>query len=366
MCSRYGAAVAIWTTSDVAIRRIAAAVPVTREPVESSADRFGMDEVRRLAASTGVWERRVAPNDVCASDLAVAAAERAIEDAAWPRESIDAILFVSQTPDYRLPATACCLQARLGMTKRCIAFDVNLGCSGYVYGLFLAAQLAGSGAARRVVLAVGDTVTKLVSPDDRATALLFGDAGSATLLEAEPGAPRMSFVLGTDGTGADHLIVRGGGARRPHAASFGLAEDGAEKGSCGADRLYMNGAEVFAFTLREVPPMITGVVELAGWSMDSLDLVVLHQANAAMLTRLTKKLGLPESTVPIALSDLGNTSSASIPVALCRRAGAVTGDLDRVVLGGFGVGFSWASAALRLAYGVVLPLLEIPEGPGGE
>lgn len=350
---------ATWSTQGVSIRRIAAATPAHSERVEEASGRFGLEEVRRLASSTGVWSRRVAPARVCTSDLAMAAAESAIGDIGWARSSIDAVIFVSQTPDYRLPATACCMQARLGLDTRCLAFDVSLGCSGYVYGLFLAAQLARSGAAGRVLLAVGDTITKLVDPNDRATALLFGDAASATLVEADAASPGMSFVLGTDGTGARHLIVPAGASRdarvRPNGAAHAGPTDGAADPAC----LQMNGAEVFAFTLREVPAMVTRVAATAEWSLDSVDLVVFHQANAMILGRLTKKLGLPPAKVPIVLNDLGNTSSASVPVALCRSVGDAPRALDRVILAGFGVGLSWGAAAVGLKAGAVMPLLEV-------
>jgi 3-oxoacyl-[acyl-carrier-protein] synthase-3 len=283
----------------------------------------------------------------------------------WPADTIDAVLFVSQTPDYRLPATACAIHGRLGLKNGCLAFDINLGCSGYPYGLFVAAQLASSGAARRVLLLVGDTITKFIDPRDRTTAMLFGDAASATLVEASDDAPQMTFVLGTDGTGADHLIIPSGGARSLWISKdVGDSEDPALPP--GRKYLFMNGAEVFAFSLRVVPRMIAQSLDLAGWPAESVDLVVLHQANAFMLNHLIKRLRLPAEKVPISLDGFGNTSSASIPVALSTVVQGMVAFPRKVVLAGFGVGFSWGAATLELEPGVVTPLLEVPSEGGGE
>jgi 3-oxoacyl-[acyl-carrier-protein] synthase-3 len=244
------------------------------------------------------------------------------------------------------------LQHRLALPTSCAAFDVNLGCSGYVYGLWIAASLVAAGQ-RRVLLLVGDTINKLVSPLDRATALLFGDAGSATALESDPDAGPMHFVLGTNGAGGRHLIVPAGGARQPHTAETSV-RSARENGNVRSDDdLHMVGAEIFAFTLKEVPPLIDQALAAAGWTRDDVDHVVFHQANRFMLQHLARKMNLDEAKVTMALQQFGNTSSASIPLAL---SSAVRADAHKkFILAGFGVGYSWAALAFAPAPFLIIP-----------
>ena len=292
-------------------------------------------------------ERPAAYDGMCTSDLCFAAADRLLSDLGWPRDSVDALIFVSQTPDYRLPATACTLQQRLRLSKRCAAFDIGLGCSGHVYGLWVASSLIAAGGAKRALLLTGDTSTYFCSPLDRSVALLFGDAGTATAIEADAAAPPMHFVLGTDGSGRDNLIVPAGGFRRPHAPDTAVRAAGDDGNSRSAEDLFMNGAEIFTFTLREVPPLITAVLDGAGWSKDDVDAFVFHQANQFMLQHLAKRLKLPKEKFVLAMEEFGNTSSASIPLALSVRLARPLGERAcKTVLAGFGVGYSWAAVAL--------------------
>lgn len=327
----------------VGIAGIVASLPAAREGRDQLAARFGADAADRLIKATGIAGRHLAPPGLCTSDLAEAAARTLLQRLAWPADSIDLLILVSQTGDFLLPATACLLQNRLGLNRRCAAFDLTLGCSGYVYGLWVASTLlktlsAGGG---RALLLAGDTTSRLCAADDRAVAPLFGDGASATALECRGEAAPMVFDLGTDGTGAPYLCVAGGGQRHPEAER----------------RLMMDGTQVFAFTLREVPRTVQAVLADAGWTLDAVDRLVLHQANAQMIRHLGHKLGAAPDQMVLALAEVGNTSSASIPLAL---AGALGGELERrslrLVLSGFGVGWSWASAAVRfgpLATGLV-------------
>ena len=331
----------------VRLAGIASAVPARRRTLADDAAVFGEADAARIAESIGVKARHVADGGLCASDLCSAAAERLLADLAWPRESVDALIFVSQTPDYRLPATSCGLQERLGLSKQCAAFDVGLGCSGHVYGLWIAASLVAAGGARRVLVLAGDASTNFCSPLDRSVALLFGDAGTATALEADAEAGPMSFVLGTDGRGRDNLIVPAGGFRTPHAPATAVRIAGDDGNSRSAEDLHMNGAEIFAFTLREVPPLINAVLQRAGWAVDDADAFVFHQANQFMLQHLAKRLKLPKDRFVIAMEEFGNTSSASVPLAMSvRLAGRLRQGPMRAVLAGFGVGYSWAAVAL--------------------
>ncbi len=316
----------------VAIKGLVACVPDAFETTDDLAARFGADAARRIAEATGIRERRVAAPGQCASDLAEAAARRLLDGLGWAAETVELLIVVTQTAERPMPGDALLLHRRLGLPRRAVAFDVGLGCSGYVYGLWTAAALLRSLGAGRGLLVVGDTTTRVIDPADRSVAPLFGDAAAATALEADPGAPPMRFHLGSDGAGAPYLTVAGGGRRDPDERP----------------RLFMDGTQVFAFTLREAPASVAAALDLAGWRIDGVDHLVLHQANRQMIERLARKLGAaPERTV-VALERHGNTSSASIPLALAEGAGdSLRSGARRLLLSGFGVGWSWGSAALE-------------------
>ena len=305
-------------------------------------------QLARLAKAVGLRERRVAADGVTALDLCADAAGRLLDEAAVDATSLDAIVFVTQTADHPQPNNASLLHARLGMSKAAAAYDLSLGCSGWVYGLHQAAMLCGAGAAR-VLVCAGDTLSRVVDPADPATAPLFGDAGSAILVEKTGEASAMHFVFGTDGKGASAIIVPAGGARQPQ----GRGTD-----SC----LRMDGAAVYEFALREVPPAVAGVLKLAGWSPEAVDHLVLHQANRFVVSSVARKCGFPEAKVPMDLAEqFGNQSSASIPAAMAHAcADSLQGGRRRVVVCGFGVGFSWGAAALEAGPMVVAPTLAFP------
>jgi 3-oxoacyl-[acyl-carrier-protein] synthase-3 len=326
----------------VAGSRIAGIVSCVPERVVDNTafrERFG-DKADDIEKMTGVRERRWADAETTTADLCQRAAETLLDRLGWEPDSIDALFFVTQTPDYRLPATACALQARLGLGRQVIAFDVNLGCSGYPYGLWLVMSAVASGAARRALLLVGDTITKTVDGEDRSTAMLFGDAGTATAIEADAdGAAH--FILGTDGAGERQLIIAEGAYRSPP----GPADDAAGPK---ADALYMDGGAIFNFTLATVPPLVAATLDRGGGA-DGFDAFLFHQANAFMLRHLTKKSKLPADKVPVNIDRFGNTSSATIPLLMTTdladrlRAGPI-----RLGLFGFGVGFSWGSADITV------------------
>jgi 3-oxoacyl-[acyl-carrier-protein] synthase III len=356
-----------WTVSDIRISGIASAIPEGTQGVADLARQFGADEVAKITDSVGVQTRHVASSELCASDLCFAAAERLLEDLGWERDSVDALIFVSQTPDYVMPATACSLHGRLGLGSGCLAFDVSLGCSGYVYGLGVASRMLGAGAAQRALVLVGDTITRVVSPQDRSAAPLFGDAGTATAMEYSEGAPAMFFDLGTDGAGQKHLIVPAGGFRnRGEQASSLLTER--ENGNVRSDNdLFMNGGEVFLFTLSKVPALVKRTLKGAGWSTDDIDGLVLHQANAFMLNHLKKRLKLSDDRMVIALEQYGNTSCASIPLAITHTWATNAPEKPlRLILGGFGVGWSWGGAAVTCENMVLPELIVVPDPAASE
>jgi len=357
---------AVLQVENVRIAGLASAVPDAVQGVDDIARRFGADEAAKLTSAIGVTNRRVAPEGLCASDLCCSAAERLLNDLGWERESIRAVIFVSQTPDYVSPATACTLQSRLGLSRSCAAFDINLGCSGYVYGLAVAAQFVrgvataedGSG---RVLLLVGDTITRLVGEQDRSTVPLFGDAGSATALEFSSDADPLIFTLGTDGNGRDHLIVPVGGFRHPRTATSGTArlrEDGNPRSD---ENIAMNGAEVFMFTLCEVPQMVKDTLAAARWTLNDVQGVVMHQANLFMLNHLRKRLKIPQDRFVLAMEDYGNTSCVSIPLAITHTWAANEPEARRkLLLAGFGVGWSWGCAAVVVERMVLPELVVVP------
>jgi len=331
----------------VRIAGLSAAVPESvRSPVEDDAV-FGPDTAEKIRRVSGVIRRHVTLEGLCTSDLCFVAGESLLDGLKWERSSVDALIFVTQTPDYFLPATGCMLQNRLGLARTCAAFDVNLGCSGYVYGLWLASALISGGGVRRILLLVGDTVSRIVSPEDRSTAMLFGDAGTATAIEAGDADEGMIFELGTDGRGRDKLIVPAGAFREPHNEMTGLRSKCEGDNLRSREDLYMDGSEVFAFSIREVIPLIRSVQSRAGWSTDSVDALVLHQANLFMLQHIAKRTGFPWEKVPSTLESFGNTSSASIPLTMIVSLGQrLRTDSLKLLLAGFGVGWSWGAAAL--------------------
>ena len=359
---------AIVRVENVRMAGLASSVPDFVRTVDDDVERFQSEDFRKIGESIGVTSRRIAPEGVCASDLCVAAAERLLDELDWDRDSIRAVLFVTQTPDYPAPATACTLQSRLGLSTNCAAMDINLGCSGYVYGLATAAQFVqgmagGQENGGRVLLLVGDTITHFVSPDDRATAPLFGDAGSATALEFSSDAEPIVFSLGTDCRGLNHLIVPAGGARQPRTEETGVRTP-RESGNIRSDEdMYMNGAEVFSFALQEVPKMVRSTLAEAGWTIDEVDGVVMHQSNGIMLKHLRKRLKVDEENFVIAFEGYCNASCASIPLAMTHQwAQAGQSRKRKLVLAGFGLGWSWGGAAVTCE-NMVMPDLVIYETP---
>ncbi len=345
--------------SGVGLRGIASAVPQTIQTAESLADIFGEEATKKLIKRVGVRERRVA-GVLCSSDLCEVAAERLLQELAWDKASIDALLFVTQTPDYVLPATACSLHERLSLSSHCIALDINLGCSGYIYGLWMASQFLMGGAVKRLLLLVGDTPSRFVSPEDRSTAPLFGDAGTATALEFVPEALSLSFSLGTDGTGGEHLMIPAGSFRQPHTESTEVRKEQSDGSIRSDEDLSMNGAEVFAFALREIPDLVKTTLALAEWDIEHVDAFVPHQANAFLLRHLAKRMKLPLEKMHLNLEQFGNTSCASIPLAITTElAGSLSRSSMNLLLVGFGVGWSWGAVALTAAPMVLPALIEV-------
>lgn len=301
----------------------------------------------RVAQKTGIECRRIAAQRETAADLAFAAAERLFFTSSIQREEIDYLLFCTQSPDHVLPASACILQDRLRLPVSCGALDFNQGCSGYVYGLQLADALVSSGAAKNVLLLTGETYSKYIHPKDRSVRVLFGDAASATVVSKNrPGASIEAVDVGTDGGGSVNLIVPAGGARRPthsETAEEYCDENGSIRGPL---NLFMDGQELFAFTLMRVPALVERLLAKANLTADQVDRFVFHQANAFMNEHLRKRMRLPKEKVPLMLRDTGNTVSNTIPLVLSQIAPEL-GQGNKVMLVGFGVGYSWGACLLE-------------------
>jgi 3-oxoacyl-[acyl-carrier-protein] synthase-3 len=300
--------------------------------------------VDKIAEKTGIMERHIADENTCASDLGVESALRLFQEHDIDPGSIDFLMLCTQSPDYFLPTTACLMQDRLGLRTSAGALDFNLGCSGFVYGLSLARGLIDSGAARNVLLITAETYSKFIHPSDKSVRTIFGDGAAATLVVSSADAePRIGpFVFGTDGSGGPNLIVRTGGMRR-HVTGLSKDEEDGEGNTRNDDSLFMNGGEIFQFTLQRIPRLVDELLAKANFKKDDVDLYVFHQANQFMLEALRKKLRLPAERFYVSMEHAGNTVSATIPIALADAlASRQLKPGSRVMLVGFGVGYSWA------------------------
>lgn len=329
-------------------------LPVKTITTRALAEEFPEWGAEKIDRKTGISERHIAADGECASDLAVEAARKLCTSTCRPEE-IDYILFCTQSPDYFLPTTACLIQERLGVPQAAGALDFNLGCSGFVAGLGLAKGLIETGQASKVLLLTAETYSKFINRQDRSVRTIFGDAAAAALISGVDPTPDPfigPLIYGTDGSGAENLIVRTGGTREPRTHESAAELEDAAGNVRSRDNLFMNGPELFSFTLRIIPPAVDELLARAGIGLDEVDLFVFHQANQFMLEHLRKLLKIPEERFLISMRSCGNTVSSTIPIALktACQAGRLH-DGDRVMLVGFGVGYSWASALIRWAAG---------------
>lgn len=342
---------------NVVIKGISACVPKNVIKNESLSNFFPEEELKKTIDSVGIIERRIVDKNVCASDLCFNAAEKLLNEMNIDRETIDVLIFMSQTADFRIPATAPILQHRLGLSKDAICFDVSLACSGYVYALTTAFTYLNLPNINRVLLLDGETFSKIVNPKDKTNALLYGDAGTATLLEKEEG-EGFKAVLHTDGEGYNAVCVPGGGSRNPFTKDS-LVEKEREDGSVGNElEVYMNGIDVFNFTLRVVPKSIKELLEKTETSIFDYGSIVFHQANKFMIEFFVKKLKYNMENVPISLDKFGNTSSATIPLTIVSELRNWESDNKKIMVSGFGAGLSWATASLDLSDTHICELIE--------
>lgn len=347
---------------NVKLKGISAAVPSNTVDIRNIY-RTEWGDVEDFIAATTIQHLHVTIPGQTSSDLCVAAAEKLIAELGWEKDSIEALIFVTQTPDYYfVPATACHIQERLGLKKKCLAFDVTLGCSGWAYGLGILASLLNGGSIKRGLLLAGDTCSKTANPEDKASAPLFGDAGTATALEYEPEADNFGIrsALFSDGDGYDAIICREGGFRGPVTAETinGFTDDQGNKrpAFCGE----MDGMSVFSFAISQAPKSIKMLLEEYEIDKDKVDILALHQANLMINEKIIKKVKMPNARYPQSMRDFGNTSCASIPLSLVtEEADSLRNSVQTVVACGFGVGLSWGASAFVTDHITVPKLIEI-------
>ncbi len=327
------------------IKYVAYCLPEKVVTNEAIVNDFPEWSVEKITEKVGVNQRHVAAEDETATDLAEKAAIKLIAGNNIDKDIIDFVILCTQSPDYFLPTSACLLQTRLGLRQDIGAFDFNLGCSGYVYGLSIAKGLIAGGIAENVLLLTAETYNKYLHPKDKGNRTIFGDAASATLVSVDGVAEVLNFALGTNGKGANNLIVKSGASRMPENQNDLTFDKNGNPVS--SDYLFMNGAQIFAFTQRNVPKVINEVLEKNNLAKEDIDMFVLHQANRYMLDFLRNKMDIPEDKFYIFMENVGNTVSNSIPLCLveARKENRLKGN---VLLCGFGVGYSWGAVILKM------------------
>lgn len=344
---------------NVRIAGISASVPknIASNLHPSEEDSFSKEYTPEdFVKTTGVKERRVS-NTLTTSDLCYFAAERLISDLGWAKEDIEALIFVSQTADYILPATACILQDRLGLSKECYAADNGLGCSGWVYGLSQVASLLGHGTIKKALLLCGDAKKRIEGPRDP----LFGSAGTATAIEYCESAHPLQFHFGTDGSGFDAIITPDGGSRNRVSPESFVFEEYEGKQMCRM-QTRMKGMDVFSFGISTAPKSVKKLGEHYGFDYQDSDYFVFHQANMKMNNMISKKLKLAQEKVPSCMYHFGNTSSASIPITIVTELkGKIETKPTKFICCGFGVGLSWGTVAFETENLIVPALVEVDD-----
>lgn len=351
---------AIFNIPNIVIAGVSACVPRTIERNRDSA-LLDEDEKEKLIASIGVEEKRVADDRTATSDLCFEAAEQLIADLEWNKADIEVLIFVSQTPDYILPATSCILQERLGLSQECYAVDISLGCSGWVYGLSTIASIMSAGQLHKGLLLVGDTAMKLGSSLDKSYFPLFGDAGTVTALEYEAGNRGMTFHTATDGSGKEAILIPEGGYRIPFNTSTLRLQNVGGGNLRNGVHCRLEGMDIFSFAITKAPKSIKKVLEHVGVEKEAIDYCLMHQANLFLNETIRRKLKLTEAQVPYSIRKFGNTSSASIPLTMVTEIKEDLRSRRLKLTGcGFGVGLSWATVYFETDSIVCPDLLEYP------
>lgn len=343
---------------DISIRGIAAAAPKNVLNILEDHTFCPAEDRKKISDLTGVLSYRKSSSDLCTSDLCAASAKALITGLQVDPATIDAVVFATMTPDYRVPSSACILQDRLGLPNTAVAYDINMGCSGYVVGLFNACSLMQGAGLKKVLLLSGDTQTKLCHDKDKNVVFLLGDGGTATLLE-QGGSSPIKIELFTDGARFKSLYVPAGGFRTPSTSATREVRERPDGGLRSDEHLYMDGMEIFKFSSTEVVKSIQAFMDAEGVTADDIDYLVLHQANKFMNDKIARKLKFSADKVPYSINTYGNTGSASIPLTIANSFSGKAARKSRCLLSGFGVGLSWGVADLVLDNIYCPPVIEL-------
>ena len=324
---------------------------------------FPEEQVKEVVEKVGIYERRFADEKTCSSDLCFAAAQKLILDNDIDRNEIDLLVFISQTPDYRMPATSITLQHRLGLNNSCIAFDINLGCSAFIYGMSVVYSMMQTGAFRKALILDGETRSKVYGPRDRRSAFIFGDGGIAALVENNDKFGESFMSLNSDGSRADLIMIKAGGYRHPSTAETLKEKVVDEYGNMRSDEQgYMKGGDVFNFVIREIPRDIKKTLDAAEKKADQLDFFIFHQANNFINSFITKKMKLDITRIPHTIEKFGNTSSVSVPLTIVSELKDKLEGEKTLLLSAFGVGMTWATAIVPFVNTKISNLVEVENG----
>ncbi len=345
---------------NIGIKALSAAIPKRVINNLEYTEHFPKEDVAEIVEKVGIYERRFAEENTTSSDLCFAAAEKLLEDNEINKEEVDLIIFLSQTPDYRMPATSVILQDKLGFPKSTMAFDVNMGCAGFIYGLSIGFSFLQQPHVKKVLLLNGETRSKVYSPKDRKVAFLFGDAGVAALLEKNEEYGMSYFSLNSDGSRESLIKIDAGGYRNPSSVDTIKEKVVDEFGNIRSDEQgYMNGADVFNFLIREIPRDIKNILKFSKTTIEDFDYYVFHQANKYINSYLGKKLKMSPEKTPMSIHKYGNTSSVSIPLTIVSELKEKLNEKNKVLLSGFGVGLAWASSVLNLTNCSISDIVEV-------
>ncbi len=341
------------TLSNLKISHIAAGLPQKVVPMSEYEVFFTEKEIKRIRKSTGVESVHMADEDKCTSDYAAMLAGRLMKETGLSGSDFDGIVLISQTPDYPVPATSVILQDRLGLPQSAVAFDINYGCSGYIYGLYQAALLISSGSCRRVLIFTGDTQIRMIHEQDRGNRMVLGDGFAVTVMEQ--GNQEMCFHINSDGSGYQYIFMEAGGWRRPKSAETSEPVTDHHGHPRWPEYTYMDGLEIMNFALNKVPSLVQDTLEYAGWSKEEVGTYAMHQANQLILEFLAKRIGVEMDRMPIVMKNMGNTVSASVPLMFTEKHHELKlqNALKKVLICGFGVGLSWGAATADLSDTVI-------------
>lgn len=324
---------------------------------------FPQDQVNEVVEKVGVYERRFADAQTCSSDLCFAAAQKLFADNDIDRSEIDLLVFISQTQDYRMPATACTLQHRLGLSNSCIAFDMNLGCSAFIYGMSVVYSMMQQSGLRKALILDGETRSKVYGPRDRRSAFIFGDGGVAALVERDEKFGETTLSLNSDGSRADLIMIKAGGYRHPSTPETLKERVVDEYGNMRSEEQgYMKGGDVFNFVIREIPRDLKKTLAESGKTVEELDYIVFHQANNFINSYIAKKMKLDVTKIPHTIEKFGNTSSVSVPLTIVSELRGKLEGQKTLMLSAFGVGMTWASAIASFVDTKISEIVEVCEG----